>query len=468
MMGIMKKYVFTVLAVALLFGAFGCLGGGPQNEPYLVPDKADGYAIFKPSAIISDSDFVKSMSEATGSSFEETLQKSKDDLGFDPYSVTKATIFLNSENSNPDRFYVGMLFEGTFDKQAVIAKLKEKGDLTEEQYEGTTIYKRIAKEQNDAGAVAINSNANAETYLAFVTDKQVAMGTSESVKDCIDVKNGKRKALKDAILDKVAGAVDSGALAFAAVKIPSSFSKTISSGSSGPVDMTTFSKATHVAFSYNKVGTAMTMKASVLFGSANEAGKALDVLDGLLSMARGFTKSGSATETMVKSVKTGTSESLLTIASEFTKETWDKAQRESAESSATGQGQETGGSPSYVDTAGQATQQVDTGLQTETTGSETATPITGDLVEFYGAECPHCQNMAPIVAQVETETGIKFSKLEVWHNTANQQVFQSYATDIEPACGGGLGVPAFFNVKTKNVICGAASKEELINFVKSK
>ncbi|MFH1471203.1 MAG: thioredoxin family protein [Candidatus Micrarchaeota archaeon] len=109
----------------------------------------------------------------------------------------------------------------------------------------------------------------------------------------------------------------------------------------------------------------------------------------------------------------------------------------------------------------------DTGTFVLGNDSINATPVTSDLIEFYGAECPHCANMEPIVSQVESEAGVEFSKLEVWHNIANANVFQKYAGAIKPACGGILGVPAFYNVKTGKAVCGEMPKEKLLAFVKS-
>jgi len=90
--------------------------------------------------------------------------------------------------------------------------------------------------------------------------------------------------------------------------------------------------------------------------------------------------------------------------------------------------------------------------------------ITGDFIEFYGAECPHCAKMAPIVEQLENETGIKLQKLEVWHNQTNQQKMLEFAPYIQRDCGL-LGVPAFVALKTNKSICGELSKEKLKRFI---
>jgi thiol-disulfide isomerase/thioredoxin len=77
------------------------------------------------------------------------------------------------------------------------------------------------------------------------------------------------------------------------------------------------------------------------------------------------------------------------------------------------------------------------------------------LLEFYGTECKHCIEMKPIVAEVEQELGVEFTKLEVWHNDVNAKKLQELDDD---KCG---GVPFFINTKTGNFICGSTSKEKL-------
>jgi len=90
------------------------------------------------------------------------------------------------------------------------------------------------------------------------------------------------------------------------------------------------------------------------------------------------------------------------------------------------------------------------------------------LLEFYGSGCPHCESMKPVVEEVEKELKVAFSKLEVWSNEENQKVMQRYSEPIEDACGGMLGVPCFYNTKTKKALCGEVEKKQLAEFAKGK
>ncbi|NYZ78520.1 thioredoxin family protein [Candidatus Micrarchaeota archaeon] len=95
--------------------------------------------------------------------------------------------------------------------------------------------------------------------------------------------------------------------------------------------------------------------------------------------------------------------------------------------------------------------------------------ITGKFIEFYGAECPHCHNMIPIVAQVENETGVTFEKLEVWHNDMNRELYLKYANGIMVDCSlpnnNTIAVPAFFSLKTNRTMCGKKSADDLKAFI---
>jgi len=94
--------------------------------------------------------------------------------------------------------------------------------------------------------------------------------------------------------------------------------------------------------------------------------------------------------------------------------------------------------------------------------------ITAKFVEFYGAECPHCKKMVPIVEQVEKDIGITFEKLEVWHNDTNRAFYLNYMNNVMRDCNlknEGIVVPTFMSMKNNKSICGEKSVEELKKFV---
>jgi hypothetical protein len=83
------------------------------------------------------------------------------------------------------------------------------------------------------------------------------------------------------------------------------------------------------------------------------------------------------------------------------------------------------------------------------------------LIWFSGRECVHCKRLRPTVIQFEAETGKNITELEIWHSEDNAKVMRGYGDVIKEACGGNLGVPAFFNEKTGKAVCGMVTLEKL-------
>lgn len=83
------------------------------------------------------------------------------------------------------------------------------------------------------------------------------------------------------------------------------------------------------------------------------------------------------------------------------------------------------------------------------------------LLMFHGQECPHCRRMMPRVERLENDTGIRFDKLEVWHDEANADLMRGYREYIGLKCGHELPVPTFFNPESKDAICGEIDYDDL-------
>jgi thiol-disulfide isomerase/thioredoxin len=80
---------------------------------------------------------------------------------------------------------------------------------------------------------------------------------------------------------------------------------------------------------------------------------------------------------------------------------------------------------------------------------------------FMGRECPHCKQTRPVVERLMADTGVEITELEVWHNEENAHLMRRYGETISRACGGDLGVPAFYNERTGKAICGRTSYDNL-------
>ena len=82
------------------------------------------------------------------------------------------------------------------------------------------------------------------------------------------------------------------------------------------------------------------------------------------------------------------------------------------------------------------------------------------LLEFYGQECPHCDNMKPLIERLKSEEKLEIESFEVWHDEANAERLKEYD---RVNCG---GVPYFFNTETGKFICGETNYEEFKRWAK--
>jgi hypothetical protein len=93
----------------------------------------------------------------------------------------------------------------------------------------------------------------------------------------------------------------------------------------------------------------------------------------------------------------------------------------------------------------------------------------GTFTEFVGRDCTFCKKMEPVVAQVETQFGMTFQKLEVWYNATNQAVYLAHVNSIARDCGvptDRMVTPTFWARKTDRFLCGEVSVDKLEQFVK--
>lgn len=92
------------------------------------------------------------------------------------------------------------------------------------------------------------------------------------------------------------------------------------------------------------------------------------------------------------------------------------------------------------------------------------------LLEFTGRECSHCLRMDPVVEAVERDVGRPIEKLEVWHHEENAHLMEDgpYTEQLREACGGFLGVPAFYNEATGEALCGEQDQDALLAWARGK
>lgn len=89
-------------------------------------------------------------------------------------------------------------------------------------------------------------------------------------------------------------------------------------------------------------------------------------------------------------------------------------------------------------------------------------PDLSGIILFYGDGCPHCKIVDDFIAENKIEEKVKFSRLEVFNNTAGAKVLR----DRAQACGisaNQIGVPFLWTGQTCIV-----GDQEAIKFFKEK
>ena len=177
-----KKIAFLFMAIALATVSAVGIGCTPQKgipAIDLVPRQANFVVDVNLHQIFSDPDVLYLVNEI-GAKFEEP--KTIDELllqlehktGIDLRDFSKILIFGATDFEQ----YVGAIVKGEFDQENPIATIVSKSDLeiTTISYKGYELY-LVTDEDEDMA-------------ISLLDDNSIALGTTETVKDVIDVKEG--------------------------------------------------------------------------------------------------------------------------------------------------------------------------------------------------------------------------------------------------------------------------------------
>jgi glutaredoxin len=70
--------------------------------------------------------------------------------------------------------------------------------------------------------------------------------------------------------------------------------------------------------------------------------------------------------------------------------------------------------------------------------------LTGDIIFFYGRECPHCKEAEKFIEDNKIDQKIKFDSVEIWHNQDNAKLLEQKAQECGVA-DAQIGVPFVWN-----------------------
>lgn len=278
---IQKLFAWLLVLVLVLSTVAGCKASESTAIEF-VPRYANLIANIQVNKIIDDQDlgdlyykFTRSLghrqtvSEALDLFFEET--------GVDLRQISEVVVFADIAALEWEDYYFGLIVEGTFDGEEFIHNIEEKTgeEFTTSDYRGYTLY---MDEQEDFGAT-------------FLSDRILTFGTTEAIKDTIDIKEGDMEMASGIILDTYNRLGD--ALIKVAFEAPQEMRELMAEDPipdymDMPISTRPFADTDIVGFSISKGGDTLTTQIEWRFTNEDSAQDAEDVLSGAISFFKGI------------------------------------------------------------------------------------------------------------------------------------------------------------------------------------
>lgn len=296
-------YILLIFLISsLLLPASGCQPTYKAIE--IVPADINLIAGIQISKIVNDQDIINAYNEMEKESgqpqtFNEALDELFKESGIDINDFSKALIFGDISNIEQSE-YVGFIAEGTFDKNDFIKNVEENSgeEFSTSNYKG---YKLYSGEDDDFS-------------FSFLNDKMLLGGSTQAVRDSIDVIKGDSKPFEGQLLDTYNRF--SNALISLAIEVPEEARDTFTDQpmtGDMPVSLDAFSSIDVVGFSLDKENSTLNGRIELHFLDADSVQDAYDTLSGMISMFKGMMEETGLKE-LLGNIEVSISESWITLA----------------------------------------------------------------------------------------------------------------------------------------------------------
>ena len=306
-MGSKKLFSWFLVLVLMLVTAAGC-ETSELTATKLIPQDANLIANIQVSKIVNDQDLREAYDKAKKEpgqpqTAEEALNELVEETGIDFRNFSEAVIFGNMTRWAQEE-YLGVIVEGTFDEKQFIDNIEEKTgkEFTTSDYKG---YKLYIDEEEEFG-------------ITFLSDRMLLLGTTEAVKDAIDVSKGDKKQVSGIILDTYNRLGD--ALIKFAFELPEEAREALTEElvpSDIPISMESFADIDILGFALNKEADTITVQITPHFLSTESAEDARDTLSGAISLFKGTLQVPEIKELLGK-IEVSVTDLWMTIAFEIT------------------------------------------------------------------------------------------------------------------------------------------------------
>ena len=303
-----KKLFYWLLVLVLIsVSAAGCKA--PESTAInFVPEHANLIASIQVSQIVNDQDLRKAYDKAKKGpgqpqTVDEALDKLIEETGIDYRDFSEAVVFAELTKWEQEE-YLGIIAEGTIDKNQFIDNVKEKSgeEFTTSDYKGYQLY---INEKTDIG-------------IASLTDRMLLLGTTKAVKDAIDVSKGDRKQASVTILDTYNRLGD--ALIKLAFEFPQEAREALTEDitpAEVPISLEPLANIDIFGLALSKEADTLSIQINPHFLSKDSAEDARDALNGTISLFKGILQEPEIKELLGKIAVTVT-DSWVSITFEIT------------------------------------------------------------------------------------------------------------------------------------------------------
>ena len=177
-----RMAIFLALVLLAGLASFACGGGKETKSEKLVPEGSTLIGSIQVEQLLSDLDLnsiyqTLPMDEGDPQNVDQLLDEAMVQTGIDIRKVSHATLFADISRPND---YFGIIVNGSFDEDAVVAALQKTGEasMTATEYKGRQVH--MSEGDQDQGALAVLEGEN------------LVAGTLEAVRAVIDVQEGNR------------------------------------------------------------------------------------------------------------------------------------------------------------------------------------------------------------------------------------------------------------------------------------
>jgi hypothetical protein len=300
-----KKILLGFLVIVLMLPSITGCKDSKLNAIELVPHNADLIAKIQLSKIINDRDFrdaYDSSQKDLGQprTAEEGLDELVRDMGVDLRNFSQCIIFTDITRLNTG--YGAAIVEGTFDEEQFISNIEQKAGekFSSSDYKD---YKLYTDEEADFG-------------IAFLNDSIFIIGTTEAIKDAIDVNEGVREPINGVVLKTYNQLGD--VLIKCALKFPEEAIQAITEESMAedfPMPLTPFSDIDIVGFSFNKKASTIPIQITFHYLRSDSAENAKETFSGAISLFKGMSQDPEL-EDMLDKLEVSVTDSSLTLSFE--------------------------------------------------------------------------------------------------------------------------------------------------------